>query len=219
VTSNLARAICNKYGLELVQTLTGFKYIGAKATELEHTAKEFFFGYEESYGYVLKDFVHDKDSLQSSLIVCEMASFYKSLGKTLVDVLYDLFKEFGYYREGVYNITLEGQAGLVKIEAIMNHFMTNPIKEIAGKKVAIFEDYRRLLRFSDEHQAPIDLPRTSAVKFIFDDGGWFALRPSGTEPKIKIYFAIVAKTEESAMELISKLQTEMKTIIEGIQVK
>lgn len=118
VTSNFAKAICEKYGLELVQTLTGFKYIGEQAAKIENTDKEFFFGYEESYGYVIEDFVRDKDSFQASLLLSEVASFYKSQNKTLIHVLNDLYEEYGYYLEGVHNIALAGIEGSKRIEKL-----------------------------------------------------------------------------------------------------
>ena len=194
VTSNLAKAICDKYDMELVQTLTGFKFIGEQAALLEESnEKEFFFGYEESYGYVIKDFVRDKDSFQATLLLAEVASFYKSLNMTLIDVLEDIFKEYGYYLEGVHNITLTGAKGSARIEKIMRTFQEMDIKEVAGKKVSVVEDYDKQERKENGIVSKLDLPKSFVLKYIFEDGGWFVLRPSGTEPKLKIYDLLKAE--------------------------
>ena len=217
VTSNLAKAICEKYDMELVQTLTGFKFIGEQAELLEGSSeKEFFFGYEESYGYVIKDFVRDKDSFQATLLLAEVASFYKSLNMTLIDVLDDIFKEYGYYLEGVHNITLTGAKGSARIEKIMRTFQEMDIKEIASKKVSIIEDYDKQERKENGVTSKLDLPKSFVLKYIFDDGGWFVLRPSGTEPKLKIYIAIKGKTEEDARNFIDLLKAEILKIVDNI---
>lgn len=216
VTSNFAKAICEKYHLELVQTLTGFKYIGEQAALLENTDKEFFFGYEESYGYVIKDFVRDKDSFQASLLLAEVASYYKEQGKTLIQVLDDLFKEFGYYLEGVHNIGLAGIEGANRIQKIMHYFQDTKLTDIAGRHIQTFEDYDKLVKVENDKMSALTLPRSFVLKYIFDDGGWFALRPSGTEPKLKIYIAIKGKTKEEATNLIINLKKEILCMIDNI---
>ncbi len=216
VTSNFAKAICEKYHLELVQTLTGFKYIGEQAVLLENTDKEFFFGYEESYGYVIKDFVRDKDSFQASLLLAEVASYYKEQGKTLIQVLDDLFKEFGYYLEGVHNIGLAGIEGANRIQKIMHYFQDTKLTDIAGRHIQTFEDYDKLVKVENDKMSALTLPRSFVLKYIFDDGGWFALRPSGTEPKLKIYIAIKGKTKEEATNLIINLKKEILCMIDNI---
>lgn len=216
VTSNFAKAICEKYYLELVQTLTGFKYIGEQAALLENTDKEFFFGYEESYGYVIKDFVRDKDSFQASLLLAEVASYYKEQGKTLIQVLDDLFKEFGYYLEGVHNIGLAGIEGANRIQKIMHYFQDTKLTDIAGRHIQTFEDYDKLVKVENDKMSALTLPRSFVLKYIFDDGGWFALRPSGTEPKLKIYIAIKGKTKEEATNLIINLKKEILCMIDNI---
>lgn len=217
VTSNLAKAICDKYGLELVQTLTGFKFIGEQAEKLENSdEKEFFFGYEESYGYVIKDFVRDKDSFQASLLLAEVASFYKALGMTLIDVLENIFKEYGYYLEGVHNIAFAGVEGAKRIQKIMNTFQSMKLTTIAGKKIKTIEDYELSERYENGTITKLTLPKSFVLKYIFDDGGWFVLRPSGTEPKLKIYIAIKGKTEEKAREFIGAVKKEILGIIDNI---
>lgn len=217
VTSNLAKAICDKYNLELVQTLTGFKFIGEQAALLENSEKEFFFGYEESYGYVIKDFVRDKDSFQASLLLAEVASYYKEQGKTLIQVLDDLFKEFGYYLEGVHNISLTGIEGSMKIQKIMKHFQNASLTSLAGKTIKTFEDYDKLIKVEDGKQSVLTLPNSFVLKYIFEDGGWFVLRPSGTEPKLKIYIAIKDNTKEAAVNLVNNLKKEILDIIDTIK--
>ncbi len=217
VTSNFAKAICEKYHLKLVQTLTGFKYIGEQAALIENTDQEFFFGYEESYGYVIKDFVRDKDSFQASLLLAEVASFYKAQGKTLINVLDDLFEEYGYYLEGVCNITLTGVEGSQKIDRIMRHFQTTPLSSMAGCHIKSFEDYDKLIKLENGIKSSLTLPQSFVLKYIFDNDGWVALRPSGTEPKLKIYIAIKANSYEAAQNLIAKIKNEILTIIDNIK--
>ncbi len=216
VTSNLAKAICERHGIELVQTLTGFKFIGEQAALIEGTDKEFFFGYEESYGYVIKDFVRDKDSFQATLLLCEVASFYKEQGKTLYDVLFDIFEEYGYYIEGVHNISLVGAEGSAKINQIMTHFQQNPLTTLAGKEIVTIEDYQDSIKLEHGVKKALTLPKSFVLKYIFEDGGWFVLRPSGTEPKLKIYVAIKGNTLEEANELIKNVKAEVLAIIDQI---
>ena len=216
VTSNLAKAICERHGIELVQTLTGFKFIGEQAALIEGTDKEFFFGYEESYGYVIKDFVRDKDSFQATLLLCEVASFYKEQGKTLYDVLFDIFEEYGYYIEGVHNISLVGAEGSAKINQIMTHFQQNPLASLAGKEIVTIEDYQDSIKIERGVKKALTLPKSFVLKYIFEDGGWFVLRPSGTEPKLKIYVAIKGNTLEEANELIKNVKAEVLAIIDQI---
>jgi len=217
VTSNFAKAICKKYDLKLFQTLTGFKFIGEQASLIEGTDEEFFFGYEESYGYVVKDFVRDKDSYQATLLLCEVASFYKTQGKDLVDVLEDLFKEFGYYIEGIQNIYLEGKSGSERIQRIMETFQKMSIDEICGKKIVRTEDYKLSIAKENGREEVLTLPKSFVLKYIFEDGGWFVLRPSGTEPKLKIYISIVDKTKEEANDFIKLLQDKLSSLVEEIK--
>lgn len=216
VTSNLAKAICEKHGLNLVQTLTGFKFIGEQAAKIENTNEKFFFGYEESYGYVIKDFVRDKDSFQATLLLCEVASFYKQQGKTLYNVLQDLYAEYGYYLEGVHNITLTGSEGSQKINQIMTYFQQHEFSSLAGKSIVAIEDYQKSIRKSNGEETYLTLPKSFVLKYIFDDGGWFVLRPSGTEPKLKIYIAIKENTKDKAMKFIQDVKKEILDIIESI---
>ena len=217
VSSNIAAAICAKHNLNLVQTLTGFKFIGEQAMLIENTDQEFFFGYEESYGYVIKDFVRDKDSLQATLLLSEVASYYKSLNKTLVEVLDDIYAEYGYYAEGVENIYLTGLDGSKKIEKIMRTFQGMRISEIAGRKVTIIEDYDQGIKYENNKKSRLTLPKSFVLKYIFEDGGWFVLRPSGTEPKLKIYIAVRGEDKASAYEFVARLKTVLNKMMEAIK--
>ncbi len=217
VTSNFAKEICDKYGLKLVQTLTGFKFIGEQAALIENTDEEFFFGYEESYGYVIKDFVRDKDSYQATLLLAEVAAYYKSIGKNLVEVLNDLYEEFGFYLEGVQNFYMEGKSGSEKINRIMETFQKNHLSEVCGKKIVRIEDYKLSKAFENGQEEQLTLPKSFVLKYIFEDGGWFVLRPSGTEPKLKIYIAIVGKTKELAEAFINELQVKLQKMVEDVE--
>ncbi len=217
VTSNFAKAICDKYGLNLIQTLTGFKFIGEQAALIENTEEEFFFGYEESYGYVIKDFVRDKDSYQATLLLAEVAAYYKNNGKNLVEVLEGLYLEHGFYTEGVQNIYLEGKSGSERIDRIMRTFQSTKFESMSGKKIVRIEDYDKGLAYEKGKEEKLVLPKSFVLKYIFDDGGWFVLRPSGTEPKLKIYIAIVEKTKELAKEFIDSLQVELSKLVEDIK--
>lgn len=217
VSSDSASAICKLYNLKLKQTLTGFKYIGEQMEILEHSSEEeFFFGYEESYGYVIKDFVRDKDSLQSSLLLVEIASYYKSQGKTLSDALVDIYHQIGYYEEGVHNIYMTGESGSKKIDSIVRHFQQHHYQKIANKKVKIIEDYDLQVRYVNGLEEMLTLPKSLVLKYIFEDGGWFVLRPSGTEPKLKIYISVKGETRGQALELVESIKSEIIEIINRI---
>lgn len=216
VTSNIAKDICDKHNLTLVQTLTGFKYIGEQAALIENTNKKFFFGYEESYGSVISPFVRDKDSFQATLLLAEVASYYKEQGKTLVNVLDDIYAEYGYYLEGVQNISLTGLEGAQRIKKIMAHFQNATLKEMSGRVIKTVEDYDKSVSTTDGVESIINLPKSLVLKYIFEDGGWFALRPSGTEPKLKIYIAIKDKDADSAAKFIEQLKIDVMAIINNI---
>lgn len=217
VTSNIAKAICEKHHLTLVQTLTGFKYIGEQAALIENTDKQFFFGYEESYGSVIKPFVRDKDSFQATLLLAEVAAYYKEQGKTLVNVLDDIYSEYGYYLEGVENIALTGLEGALRIKKIMAYFQNNPLTMIAGREIVTIEDYDKSISITGTSVEPIKLPKSLVLKYLFADGGWFALRPSGTEPKLKIYIAIKGENKEVATKFIKELKEDILAIIDKVK--
>ncbi|ANC21939.1 phospho-sugar mutase [Bacillus cereus] len=193
VTSEIGRTIAKAYGLDTIDTLTGFKFIGEKIRQYEESGQyEFQFGYEESYGYLIRPFCRDKDAVQSVLFACEVAAYYKSQGKTLYDGLLEVFEKYGFFREDLVSLTLKGKDGAEKIQEMMATFRENPPKEVAGLTVVAVEDYKASIVTSlqDGHKEEIHLPKSNVLKYQLEDGSWFCLRPSGTEPKIKFYFGV-----------------------------
>lgn len=207
VTSEMGADIAVHYGAEVVNTLTGFKYIGEKMTEYERTGSPtFLFGYEESYGYLAGTYARDKDAVIASMLICEAAAYYKSKGKTLYEVLLELYEQFGTYLEHLESRTLKGIDGVRQIGAIMEDWRGNPPADVAGVKVERMLDYSRGLD---------GLPRENVLKFILADGSWFCLRPSGTEPKIKVYFAVRGDSQEEAARAIVKLTGEVMARVDN----
>ncbi|MGG3521071.1 phospho-sugar mutase [Bacillus pseudomycoides] len=193
VTSEIGRTIAKAYALDTVDTLTGFKFIGEKIKQYEESGQyEFQFGYEESYGYLIRPFCRDKDAVQSVLFACEVAAYYKSQGKTLYNGLLEVFAKYGFFREDLVSLTLKGKDGAEKIQEMMASFRENPPKEVAGLTVNSVEDYKASIITSliDGNKEEIHLPKSNVLKYQLADGSWFCLRPSGTEPKIKFYFGV-----------------------------
>lgn len=216
VTGDLGAKIARCSGIETFSTLTGFKYIGEQATLLEGTDTKFFFGYEESYGYVIGDFVRDKDSLQAITMISEAANYYHSIGKTLVDVLEDLFKEYGYHVEGLVNIGLAGEEGAKRIGRILDHFRYhNP----EGFDIVAKEDYQLRERYDylTNSKSALTLPISNVVKFFLKDDSWFVLRPSGTEPKMKVYIACVAKSKAEANDKVKEIEDKVMKIVNEVK--
>ncbi|MFD0870457.1 phospho-sugar mutase [Paenibacillus residui] len=206
VTSEMGAEIARHYGVEVMNTLTGFKYIGEKMTEFERNGHHsFLFGYEESYGYLAGTYARDKDAVVASMLICEAAAYYKSQGKTLYDVLQELYGQFGYYREALESRTLKGMDGLAKIRQIMEEWRSHSPSNVCGKKITTMLDYTE----------GIDgLPKENVLKYLLEDGSWFCLRPSGTEPKIKVYFAVKANSAEESERLLADLRQEVMTRID-----
>lgn len=206
VTGNLSEAIGKKYGVETIETLTGFKHICGKANEFDESGEHtFIFGYEESIGYVYGTVVRDKDAVNTSMLIAEMAGFYKKKGKNLLEVLEDIYEEYGYYKEDLISIVLEGLEGREIIDNIMVKFRDNPINKIKDMKLIKTVDY--LLDNTGN-------PKTNALRYYLDDGSWYALRPSGTEPKIKLYIYSKGK---SNMEAMDKIDIIKSTVLEEIK--
>ena len=217
VTSDLGAQIARKHGIDVFSTLTGFKFIGEQAKKLEGTDKMFYFGYEESYGYVVCDFVRDKDSLQALLLCSEAACYYKNQGKTLYDVLTEIYEEYGYYAEALVNINLAGAAGASRIERILNKFRTLDKFETEKLVVVCKEDYELSKRVKGNEESVITLPKSNVIKYFLDDGSWFALRPSGTEPKMKIYISSVGKTMALSKQRIAVIEEEVLKIVNEVE--
>ena len=198
VTGDLSKAIADKYGVETFETLTGFKYICELPNTWDKTKEyDFIFGYEESIGYTYGDLVRDKDAIVSTMLIAEMAGYYKKQGKSLLDVLEDIYKEFGYYRERLISIVLEGIEGSRRIERIMEDFRKNPLEEIEGLKLSKTIDY-----LYDE----TGNSKSNVLKYYLEDGSWYTVRPSGTEPKIKLYIYSKAETWEKAGKIIESIE-------------
>ena len=217
VTSPLGAIIGESHGLRIKSTLTGFKFIGEQAKLLEDSKEEaFYFGYEESFGYVIGDFVRDKDSLQAILLCSEMACFYKNKGKTLVDVLKEIYGKYGYYTEDLISISLEGVKGEERINSIMDYFRNND--KVINLNIIRKEDYQisKGYDLSDNKTYNIDLPKSNVLKFYLNDNSWFVLRPSGTEPKLKIYLSVVRNNKEDSIITIKQLHNELINIIDRI---
>lgn len=209
VTSELGRVISKYYGLKTIDTLTGFKFIGEKMREFEESGEYTFqFGYEESFGFLTGTFVRDKDAVIASMLICEMAAYYKKQGMNLYQALIKLYERFGYYIEALHSINLEGIEGKKKIDSIMESFRRTYPTRINGLKVSKVNDYREGISydcFSDTNSI-IDLPRENVMKYVFDDGSWYALRPSGTEPKLKIYISVNGKSHEEAYAKLKAIE-------------
>ena len=186
VTSDLGTRICADFGVKVISTLTGFKFIGDKIRELEDEST-FLFGYEESYGYLIKDICRDKDGVQAAILSAEICNFYKSKKKTLIDVLEEIYKKYGYVEDIQENETLLGLKGEKLIHKKINEFRKGDIKQLEGRNVVAKEDYLYSIRYEGSKKTKLKLPKSNVIKFILDDGSWVVVRPSGNEPKIKYY--------------------------------
>lgn len=203
VTSELGANIGRKFGLQIEETLTGFKYIGDKINKYEQTGEqEFVIGYEESYGYLVGTHARDKDAVVSSMLICQMASWYKNQGKTLVDGLNEIYDEYGYFLDYLDSFVLKGKDGAEKIQNLMTSFR--------NKGTAFFDGIEEVIDFSTGIR---DLPKENVLKYIWKDGSWMAVRPSGTEPKIKVYYSIVDASKENAGKRLEIIRNEIKSII------
>lgn len=202
VSSELATAIAEKYNTKMFNVLTGFKFIAEKIQQYEEDhSQTFMFGFEESYGYLVKPFVRDKDAIQALVLLAEVAAFYKKQGKTLYDGLQDIFEEFGYFEEKTISVTMSGIEGSGKIKALMAKCREQAPTEFAGIQVAQTEDFKELTRtFADGQTEQLQTPPSDVLKYHLEDGSWIAIRPSGTEPKIKFYLATKATSSSEASE-------------------
>jgi phosphoglucomutase len=201
VTSEMGAAVAKSFGIPTINTLTGFKYIGEKMTQFEASGEhQFIFGYEESYGYLAGNYARDKDAVVASMLICEAAAYYKSQGKSLYDVLQELYLAHGHFLEKLESRTLKGKDGLEKIGQIMDEWREHPPELVNGIKVTSILDYSKGID---------DLPTENVLKYILADHSWFCLRPSGTEPKIKVYFAVCGTTGEESANQIQAIVNEV----------
>ncbi len=211
VTGDLSKAIASKYGVTTIETLTGFKNICGKANEFDITKEyTYILGYEESIGYCYGTFVRDKDGVSAAMMICEMAAYYKKQGLSLLDVLNNLYAEFGYYNERQYSFELEGIQGQKQIQAIVENYRQQPLKQIDNLELVEVIDYLDGIN---------DLPKQNCLKYIYNDGSWFSLRPSGTEPKLKVYlYSIGSDYADSVnkLDLMEKMSKEkINTFLES----
>lgn len=208
VSSNMSRAIADYYGIELVEVLTGFKYIGRKMLEFEQKGKgTYLFGFEESYGCLIGTYARDKDAVVASMALCEAAAFYKGKGMTLWDAMIEMYERYGYYREDVVSITLKGIEGAAKIKETMENLRNAAPSEIGGYPVLDVRDYKKKVITDSKsgETKPTGLPESDVLYYDLPENSWVCVRPSGTEPKIKVYFGIKADSLEKSVEESKKL--------------
>lgn len=218
VSSTLPIAIAKKYNMNVEITLTGFKFIGEKAHEMEAGKGTYVFGFEESYGCLISDCVRDKDSIQAILMLCETAAYYNEKGMDLVDALNEIYKEYGYYKEGITNIGLQGLEGAKKIQRIMDFFRTTEIA-LKGFKILAKDDVKLGIKhdYVTDKSSKINLPSSNVIKYYLNDNMWFVLRPSGTEPKLKVYYGVKGTSLEDAQNRLDELSKEVLSIVNMIK--
>lgn len=217
VTSEIGRTIAEAYGIPTLDTLTGFKFIGEKIKEFEQTNQHtFLFGYEESYGYLIGDFVRDKDAVQSAIFAAEVAAYYKAKGMTMFEGLLEVFGKYGFYQEGLESLTLKGKDGAEQISYIMDTFRQDPISEVKGLQVVAIEDYQTSKRTESVKEILIDLPKSNVIKYYLEDGSWFCLRPSGTEPKAKFYFSVTSPSLEESQAKLAELKAGVMDKVQAV---
>ena len=218
VTTKIIEAMCKEYGAELKNVLTGFKYIGEVILGLEQKGEEdrYVFGFEESCGYLSGSYVRDKDAVVASMLICEMAAYYKKQNKSLVDVIDGIYAKYGYYLNTTLNFYFKGAAGMQKIADIMDGLRNNAPKTIAGYQVEAIADYSKKVAtdlISGKTEA-IDLPKSNVLSYTTEGGHCAIVRPSGTEPKLKIYITAIGKTAEQAKEITDKISDDMSKYLD-----
>lgn len=216
VSSELATAIAKKYNTKMVDVLTGFKFIAEKIQQYEEDhSQTFMFGFEESYGYLVKSFVRDKDAIQALVLLAEVAAYYKNQGQTLYDGLQGIFETYGYYKEKTISVTLSGIEGSEKIKALMKKFRAESLQEVAGINVCQTEDFKEQTRTAANGTVEkLTTPPSDVLKYFLEDGSWLAIRPSGTEPKIKFYLATKAQSQADVDQKISNFEKVIATFTE-----
>jgi phosphoglucomutase len=218
VSTDMVTPLAEHYGIELRRVLTGFKYIGDQIAELESEggADRYVFGFEESYGYLSGGYVRDKDAVDASMLICQMAYYYREKGMTLIDAMEALYKQYGYYENELLNFAFEGEDGMRKMNAIMDTTRNNPPKQIAGYDVVGWSDYLESVRYDGDKTSPITLPKSNVLEYRLSNGGKLIVRPSGTEPKIKVYLSANGKNKEESLAEVAKLR-EAAPVLLGIQ--
>lgn len=216
VSGKMAKAIALDFGMQYMETLTGFKYIGEKIKEFEtDEAHEYVFGFEESYGCLAGTHARDKDAVVAVMLLCEIAAHLKAQGLTLVDEMNRLYDTYGYYQEALVTKTMKGKEGLEKIQSLMEAIRNNPPKKIRETKVVRYCDYLKdeQIFYPEENMTSTGLPKSDVLYFELEDGGWCCIRPSGTEPKIKLYIGVKAETKEQAQVAVELLESSLSDLI------
>ncbi|MFZ7333043.1 phospho-sugar mutase [Streptococcus pluranimalium] len=215
VSTELVTKIAESYGATMFNVLTGFKFIAEKIQEFEETGNHtYMFGFEESFGYLIKPFVRDKDAIQAVLMVAEIAAYYRSRGLTLADGIDEIFKEYGYFAEKTISVTLSGKDGAEQIKAIMAKFRENAPEQFNKTDIALFEDFAEQKAVAlDGTRTELTTPPSDVLKYTLTDDSWFAVRPSGTEPKIKFYIATVGETLEEANQKVANIEKEINDFV------
>ena len=220
VTTNLVDAIAKEYSCTLVEVLTGFKWIGKEILENESSKKfEYMFGLEESYGCLIGTYARDKDAVSASVALCEVMAYYKSKGKSLWEVMNDIYKKYGYYRDGVNSIDLAGIEGIQRIARIMEYFRKNTPEKLSGYKVLFARDYQEdtVKNMESGSVKATGLPKSNVLYYDCEDSTWLCIRPSGTEPKLKLYYGVKAGSVEEADKRIKNLSEELNNIVKDIK--
>lgn len=214
VSTELVTKIAESYGATMFNVLTGFKFIAEKIQEFEEKHNHtYMFGFEESFGYLIKPFVRDKDAIQAVLLVAEIAAYYRSRGLTLADGIDEIFKEYGYFAEKTISVTLSGVDGAAEIKKIMDKFRDNAPSQFNQTDIVLTEDFLAKTASSKDGQTTLTTPPSNVLKYTLADDSWFAVRPSGTEPKIKFYIATVGDTLNSAEEKIANIEAEINAFV------
>ncbi|MCW6675699.1 phospho-sugar mutase [Aerococcaceae bacterium NML171108] len=214
VSTDLADALMAGYGLEMVEVLTGFKFIAEKIQQYEETgAHTFLMGFEESYGYLIKPFARDKDAIQALVVLAELTAFHKKAGRTLADALEEIYAKYGYFYEKTISIDFPGIAGQAKMAEIMESIRTEGVSSFSGLKVVKAADYLNgMLTLGDGKQVPLTYPVSDALKYTLEDGSWVAFRPSGTEPKIKLYLGTCGHSHQEVVEKAAGISSDIATL-------
>ena len=215
VSTDLVTKIAESYGATMFNVLTGFKFIAEKIQEFEEKHNHtYMMGFEESFGYLIKPFVRDKDAIQAVLVVAELAAYYRSRGLTLADGIEEIYKEYGYYAEKTISVTLSGVDGAEQIKAIMAKFRENGPKEFNATEITVVEDFKaQTSTAADGTVTTLTTPPSDVLKYTLADGSWIAVRPSGTEPKIKFYIAVVGESNEDSQTKIANIEAEINTFV------
>jgi len=216
VTTPMAKRVAAHYGVELIDVLTGFKYIGEQIGLLERRgeAERYLFGFEESYGYLSGTFVRDKDAVNASLLICELFSYYKAQGRSLLDVLDELYRTFGFYQSRLLSFSFEGSAGFAQMSALITSLRAHAPAQIGGLAVEEIADYQRSLRVSSSGaETPILLPKSNVLRFFLAGGNEAVVRPSGTEPKLKVYLTATAATKQASLDLLDALERDLSGVV------